>query len=246
MTRPVKNGGSSKGAHRLSRVERQLQGIFESAPVGMALVDSNGMFRTSNAAFQRIVGYSRSELRRMSFGQITYEEDLPENKSLFQELLSGSRDRYLMEKRYLRKDGSIAWANLAVSLVHGVEVPARAIVIVEDITDRKRSEQELQRLALAIDTVPESVIIAGMDGGVLYVNPGAERLFGYSPDEMVGTSVFYLHQRASRETVGKEIFEATIGGGSWSGEAVQQKKSGEEFPARLSTALIAEHSPHKG
>ncbi len=111
-------------------------------------------------------------------------------------------------------------------------------IFAENVTERNRSEEELHRLALAIDTIHESVVIAGMDGKLLYVNSGAERLFGYSRGEMVGINVFDLHQRVSRGTEAKDIFEATVRDGSWSGEVVQQRKSGEEFPTRLSTALV--------
>ena len=107
-----------------------------------------------------------------------------------------------------------------------------------DITERKRTEEEIQRLTLAVATVSEAVIIVGMDGRVSFVNRAAGLMTGYTAGELSGIEVFDLHAESSEHPTAGDIFEATMTDVSWTGEVLFRKKTGEEFPVRLSTALM--------
>src|SRR5262245_54038804 len=85
--------------------EALFRSIFERSPIGIAVVGLDGHPQRCNAALQRMLGYDEAELRRMSFAEFTYPDDVSTDLALFGELLSGERDQYQIEKRYLRKDG---------------------------------------------------------------------------------------------------------------------------------------------
>ena len=85
------------------------------------------------------------------------------------------------------------------------------------------------------------MIITEIDGRVSFANPAAEWMCGYEPGEMKGIHGFHLYPEPSRDTVAGEIFNATRDVGSWTGEVVFQKKTGDQIPAWLSTALMTDH-----
>ncbi|GEM_PF-2665062 len=121
--------------------------IFNDAAVGIALVDKSGRPVESNPALQRLLGYTEEELRSMSFVEFTHPDDVDADTSLYRELMEDRRDYYQMEKRYVRKDGQAVWGNLIVSIIrdeHGLG--QFAVGMVEDITHRKRAEEENQTL----------------------------------------------------------------------------------------------------
>jgi len=118
--------------------ERKFRTVFESAPIGISL-GNNGIMSETNPAFQRMLGYSGEELARMHFSEVTHAED---EIALQAELDEGLRNSFSVEKRYLRRDGSP---------VHVVAHIARAsddsfgIGLIEDVTERRRLEQELRQ-----------------------------------------------------------------------------------------------------
>src|SRR5262249_33616600 len=97
--------------------ELRFRHLFEEAPVGCCLTDSNGVLCVANAALKRMLGYSGDELIGKGFWEITAPEDLDKSNVYFKELMSGVRDYYQLEKRYLRKDGALIWGRLTVSLL---------------------------------------------------------------------------------------------------------------------------------
>jgi PAS domain S-box-containing protein len=110
------------------------------------LTDLNGRFIATNSAYQRMVGYSADEFHALRFIDITHEDDRDRNRVLITELLEGMRDQFQIEKRYWRKDGALIWVRNSVSLAPGSEnMPVAIMAIVEDITERKRTEETLQR-----------------------------------------------------------------------------------------------------
>lgn len=135
-------------------IEQKFQTLFESSPVGISMNDSRGMFMRVNDAFQRIVGYTEAELTGVSFGHLTYPDDLPESKRLFGELVAGLRKDFRVEKRYVRKDGSVVWANTMCSAVrdHAGNF-VYTFAMVEDITERKRAEEAMQNLVAGTASV---------------------------------------------------------------------------------------------
>lgn len=121
--------------------------VFDRAGVGIALRDMTGRFRQTNAALQAMLGYSAAELEAMTYMAITYPDGAQTDSSLYAELATGKRTSYQVEKRYLRKDGQILWVNVTVSLIRdGHGEPRLAISLVENITEYKRAEQEIQQL----------------------------------------------------------------------------------------------------
>ena len=130
---------------RLQESEERWRAVFENSAVGIALTDLNGRFLATNSAYQRMVGYSADEFHALRFMDITHEDDRGRNRVLITELLEGMRDQFQIEKRYWRKDGALIWVRNSVSLAPGSEnMPVAIMAIVEDITERKRTEETLR------------------------------------------------------------------------------------------------------
>lgn len=119
---------------------------FEIAVIGMALVDPQGRMVAVNRAFARMLGYGIDEMQNVNFGRITHPDDIDADMAQFDRVLKGEIESYSMEKRYLRKNGSIAHGVLSVAVMrdaHGeVELFVSQIV---DITERRLVEEELAK-----------------------------------------------------------------------------------------------------
>jgi two-component system, cell cycle sensor histidine kinase and response regulator CckA len=125
--------------------DRRFRTIFDAAPMGIVQCDMDGRVLETNPAVQRMLGYSREELRGMHFRDFTHTEDLDKDLQLFQQLVEGRRESYELEVRYLGKAAATGWVRLTVSLIRGVDGrPQFAIGMTEDITERKQAEQRLR------------------------------------------------------------------------------------------------------
>jgi len=131
----------------LNASEERFRATFEQAAVGIAHVAPDGTWLRVNQRLCEIVGYTHDELLKITFQEITHPDDLEADVDQLNQVLGGrSFDSYAMEKRYFRKDRSMVWVNLTVSLVrdsHGA--PTYFISIVEDINARKLMEETLRQ-----------------------------------------------------------------------------------------------------
>lgn len=137
----------------LQRSEARFRTIFEESATGIQLTDVEGFFMETNPALQEMLGYTADELRNLGLTEVTHPDDLERNWDLLKSLLRGEIDRYNTETRYLRKDGTVVWAQLAVSSVTNESSQSEFVItLVYDITARKSMEAELaevQRLLIA-------------------------------------------------------------------------------------------------
>jgi PAS domain S-box-containing protein len=125
--------------------EARFRTIFEATTMGIALVDQSGRIVECNPALQRLLGYSLSELVNQVFTVFVLPEDAPRCKALFRELVQGKKDSYQIEKKYICKDGRMAWGRLNLSLIRGATVKEHlAICMIEDITEQKQAEKEIR------------------------------------------------------------------------------------------------------
>jgi PAS domain S-box-containing protein len=172
------------------RSEERWRSVFENSAIGVALTDLNGRFLATNHVFQAMVGYTEEELHAVSFLDITHEDYRQANWALITELLEGQRRQFQIEKKYLRKDGSSVWVSNNVSLVPGTErVPQFIMALSEDITQRKRAEEALQRSEAYLAEAQK----LAKTGSWAY-NPAAAKLIYWS-DEML--RIFGLDPRSN-------------------------------------------------
>ena len=180
--------------HLLER-ERFFRTTFEQAVVGMAHVSLEGRWLRFNQRLCDIVGYSREELAARTFQDITHPDDLAASLAGLQSLLAGELDGYTTEKRYVRKDGTLVWVHLTVSLVRTPDgEPDYFIAVVQDITERKRLEREREEALRdseewfhsMADTAPVLLWVAGTDGLVTFVNAPWLRFTGRSLEQELG------------------------------------------------------------
>jgi PAS domain S-box-containing protein len=130
----------------LRESEERFRSIFENVSAGIALVDPEGYVIAANEADCQFLGYPPSELIGMHFSKFTHPDDLQLDLDLYQSMLAGERNSYIIDKRYLRKDGAVIWGRLSVSLIRNQNQSVRYVAVVcEDITERKQAEEELQR-----------------------------------------------------------------------------------------------------
>jgi len=126
--------------------EARLRTIYENAGIGIVLADLEGHILECNPAFERMVGYSSEALRGRHFRELTHPEDVEADLALAREVVSGQRQGYRLEKRYVRADGGQFWGNLTVTGI--ADQPGQLcylIGLVEDITERREVQEALIR-----------------------------------------------------------------------------------------------------
>ena len=127
----------------LRESEERFRATFEHAAVGAAQVRIDGRWLRVNRRLCEIVGYSQEELLGKTFQDITHPDDLEKDLDRVQKMLAGELETYTMEKRYVKKEGLQVWVNLTVSLVRDASgQPGYFIAVIEDISERKKAEEE--------------------------------------------------------------------------------------------------------
>ncbi len=127
----------------LRESEERFRATFEHAAIGAAQVGVDGRWLRVNQRLAEIVGYEPEELLRTTFQDITHPDDLEGDLVHMRRLLADESRTYTIEKRYMRRDGSLVWVNLTVSLVRNYSgEPVYFIAVVEDISERKKAQEE--------------------------------------------------------------------------------------------------------
>jgi len=173
--------------------ENQFRTAFEDAPYGMLMADLNGRLLHANSALCRMLGYSREELVAGAWQQITHPDDLERSHQVMIQFSKGVDTTLELTKRYLHKQGRIVWVHLKISLVKdAMAKPSHFITHVEDITQRKRADEAQAFLASLVESSQDAVIGMNPEGVVMSWNGGATKLYGYSSEEMIGSSIAEL------------------------------------------------------
>ncbi|MFI7487615.1 putative bifunctional diguanylate cyclase/phosphodiesterase [Micromonospora echinaurantiaca] len=129
--------------------EARFRAVFTGAAIGIGIAGVDGRIIDVNQAFADMLGYSVDELRQTDVGSLFHTDDAPGMWELYQELVEGKQDSARLEKRYHRKDGSVLWTDLAVSLIrHDDGRPRFTVAMIEDITERYELQQRLRFQAL--------------------------------------------------------------------------------------------------
>lgn len=165
----------------LHESERLFRGIYEQAPIGIALIDSiTGRFLQINPRYVEIIGRTEEEMQRTTFMAISHPDDLQEDLDNMARLLTGQIKSFNMKKRLFRGDGSIIWVKLTVvPLWEDTKqvYPKVHIAMLEDITEQKRADEKIAYVASFPEQNPNPIVEIDDKGAVTYLNTAANRLF---------------------------------------------------------------------
>ena len=231
---------------------------FQHAPIGMALVAPSGRWLKVNEALCRLVGYRREELLATDFQSITHPSDLERDLTEVGRLLEGAIESYELEKRYIRRDGTTVWALLSVSLVRRQDGSARFFIAqIQDLSRTKRAEVELARvsatspdvlaaqermrnwLAAIVESAGDAIIGVAADGRIFSWNGGAERLYGYRAEEMVGQHVERLAANDAGRAEILAVWQRAVSGVKHQEhDAVRARSSGEPIDVHVQVRAV--------
>jgi PAS domain S-box-containing protein len=177
--------------------ERQFRAVFEQAASGIVVAALDGRLLRMNERFRELLGYSAEELTWLNFREFTHPDDLAEELPRVRALIAGEIERYTMEKRYIRQDGSLLWVEIFISVIRAPDgTPEYLLGVVQDISQRRRLEDERDRLLCeeraarasaeairarleaVLDVLPMGVGIVDQAGGLIQCNPAFTRVWG--------------------------------------------------------------------
>ncbi len=230
----------------LADSEARFRAIFDQAAVGVAMLDSNsGRLLRVNQKYCEIVGYSETELLELDFMRLTLPEDLAADLAAMEQLKSGRRREFTLEKRLVRKDGRWVWVNLSVSAMWPAgAAPTTHIAVIEDISARKQAESERVRLASIIEAAPDFIASADLQGRPIYLNPGGKRLLEFDDDRPLSDRRMKdLHPQWAANLVAAIGLPTALRDGHWSGETALRTGSGREVPV---SQVIISHKDSTG
>ena len=169
--------------------EERWRRLFETSSTGMGVMDLTTRYIATNAAFQNMLGYTGDELRSLTAIGITHPDDVATTQDILAEFVSGARQEYHVDKRYLKKDGTPVWVNITTTYVPATDVtPAMLQGICINIDDRNRAEAARRaseaRLRAVFAASPVGIATSDENRRLLRANPALQRMLGYSEDEL--------------------------------------------------------------
>jgi PAS domain S-box-containing protein len=213
-----------------------LQAIYDSAPFGIIVTDTQGRCLRANATYRRMTGFGDDELRGETLESLTHPDDRPRLAALLQELLSGREDMFTLVTRYRVRDGAQLWARISVSLHRDGNGAAFCLFArIENITERRQDKELLRPGAepfhLLVESVTDyAIYMLDPTGRVASWNVGAERIKGYQAHEIIGQhfSRFYPREEVELGAPEREL-QAAIAHGRFENECWRLRKDGTRF-----------------
>jgi PAS domain S-box-containing protein len=193
---------------QLRESEEKFRGAFAQGGIGMALVGPDGRFLQVNRSLCDMLGYEEGELLATTFQAITHPEDQEKSADLARRMARGGSSSARIEKRYLHRRGQVVWTDLSTTLIRDAGgAPLYFVTTIQDITERKRAEEELResegRFRSITEGVPVAVVIARTsDGTILYANETAADSLGLAHGAVEGRKIpEFLARPRDREEV---------------------------------------------
>ncbi len=248
--------------NRLS--EERFRSIFHTTQVGISIADADGVYREVNEAWATMLGYSPEQMIGMSRADITHPDDVGLNEGKNRDLMTGDIDSYRLEKRYLRKDGSILWGDLSVNPIkdEAGRVIARMGVFF-DVTERKAAEEMAiaaqEQLNDALTSISEGFCLYDKNDKLALCNeryreiyadsaaaivPGAtfEDIIRYGTErgqyaQAVGREEEFVKERVAAHQNPLGVIEQLLGNGRWL--RIEERKTQEGGIVGIRTDITA-------
>jgi len=191
--------GKHRAEERLRASEEKLRRVIDSSPDAIIVVNLTGKIIDCNQASLDMFGfYAKEEF----IGKVVFELIAPEDRESSMENLGKTLEQGITRNReynLMTKDGHKFIGEVSASVIQDSSgKPTSFVVILKDITERKKAEKEIRLLSFIAQQAPEGIAVAGMDGKIVFANRAWAELHGYELREMIGEYVSIFYNRPER------------------------------------------------
>ena len=243
MNRDITARKSAQAA--LLESEAELRAMFDVASIGIAQADPRtGRFLRVNRKLCAITGFTAKELLGLRVRDITHPDEREDDVGLFERVVRGEAPDYRMEKRYIRKDRSVVWVNVNMTVVRDEGGrPIRTVATIEDITERKKAAEELSKSKQVIEGILDAIPVRVFwkDKNLVYLGCNAifARDAGFvDPKDVIGKDDYQMGWRDQAELYRADDFQV-IG----SGRPKILKEEPQTTPDGKTITLLTSKSP---
>ncbi len=226
----------------LQEREERFRTAFEYAPFGLALTARDGRILQVNATLCHMLGYSEEELLDLRWEGIHHPDDVELSRQALGQLERDLPEWVEFERRYLHKEGQVVWVRIRLSLVVDSSEIWHYVAHIEDITERKRSEEAIrtseERVGLLLDSAAEAIYGIDLEGNCTFANPACLRMLGYTDSKaVIGKNLHRLNHHTRPDGSPYPVSECRIfataqrGDGIHIDDEVLWRTDGTSFPS---------------
>lgn len=226
-----------KAEQGLANSEAQFRRLADSNIIGAGFWHIDGYVLDANDAFLQMMGFSRQDLaeKRVNWRAFTPPEHHDKaDKALAEMAAKGSCSPF--ETEWIRSDGSYVPVLVGAALLDGR--PERGVAFTQDLSERRRNEEELRLSAKVLEQSSEALIITNASNKIIRVNRAFSEITGYSSEEVVGKKPNILKSGRHSPAFYRDIWKHLNTYGYWCGEIWDRRKSGDIYPKWLNINAI--------
>lgn len=217
-------------AAALAASESTLRAMFDNAAIGVIQVATNGRLLKANRKFCSFLGFSEEELLSKTFQEIAHPDDLHSGECEVQAMLNGEIEQFSIEKRYRHRSGATMPGHLTVGIVRRHDgSPDFFVAMVEDISDKKKSQDAIRRLTLAVEQSPSSIVVTDLQANIVYANATFSQITGYDLGDVLGQNPRILHSGQTPKATYDDMWAHLTRGQRWEGEFINKRKDGSIY-----------------
>lgn len=225
---------------RLLAAEERYEKIFRLSPEAIALIDKNGVFLELNERLYDWLGFLPDEIIGKTFLEVpflTVDEKIKAKNKFLMRILGKEVPPYELE--FITKN-----EQKRIGLVRGASIKdewgniSQSLVMISDITDQKYVEEAMKEVAAIVESSDDAIIGKTLEGIITSWNPGAERIYGYSKQEVIGRPISLLLPSGSQNDIMNLLEHIKQGERIHHYETIRRKKNGECITVSLTISPI--------
>jgi PAS domain S-box-containing protein len=241
---PSKIGKNISADVALKQSEKRFRMVFSAASIGIAIANPEGYFLEVNTAFAKMLGYRKTEMKAMTFVDITHPEDREETQKLSDAVRKGKINSYRTEKRYLKKNGQFIWGIIRATAVRDNNGQIQYwLGLVEDISERKFAKEALEesekRYRLLFEHAAEGILVVDLQTRKFkFANPAICKMLGYTEKELTNLGVKDLYPKEDLMRVLRKFEAQTQGEKRLAQNIPCLRKDGTKIYVNINSTLV--------
>lgn len=200
----------------------------------LCIAGPDGYFKHLNPSWERVLGYRLEELLSRPYVEFVHPDDLQATAEAASTLVDGA-DVVSFVNRYRHADGGYRWLLWNSTTA---DETGQIYAVAHDITEQRLAEDSRARLAKAVETSGEAILITRRDGTIVYANAAFESQTGYTRDEALGQTPRLLRSELTPTSRYEELWAAILSGRLWRGQLVNRRRDGTVYVARTTIAPV--------